>query len=103
MTDTLIVVKNNQYGLTRDAKLLAAALAEAGVDAAIAGIGERSLRDRMSGTRRARRIVHIERVFPHWLGAGETNVLVPLDYIDEESGTPSYKSVPVRVRRSPSA
>ena len=77
MTDTLIVVKNNQYGLTRDAKLLAAALAEAGVDAAIAGIGERSLRDRMSGTRRARRIVHIERVFPHWLGAGETNVLVP--------------------------
>jgi len=27
----------------------------------------------------------------------EANVLVPLDYIDEESGTPSYKSVPVRV------
>ena len=24
----------------------------------------------------------------------EANVLVPLDYIDEESGTPSYKSVP---------
>lgn len=33
----------------------------------------------------------------------EANVLVPLDYIDEESGTPSYKSVPVRVRRSPAA
>ncbi|QCT21304.1 FdhF/YdeP family oxidoreductase [Jejubacter calystegiae] len=28
----------------------------------------------------------------------EANVLVPLDYIDRESGTPSYKSVPVRVR-----
>lgn len=27
----------------------------------------------------------------------EANVLVPLDYIDKESGTPSYKSVPVRV------
>ncbi|MCC8381925.1 MULTISPECIES: FdhF/YdeP family oxidoreductase [unclassified Xenorhabdus] len=27
----------------------------------------------------------------------EANVLIPLDYIDEESGTPSYKSVPVRV------
>ncbi|CAI2499254.1 FdhF/YdeP family oxidoreductase [Serratia ficaria] len=27
----------------------------------------------------------------------EANVLVPLDYIDTESGTPSYKSVPVRV------
>ncbi|WP_460481008.1 FdhF/YdeP family oxidoreductase [Comamonas humi] len=29
----------------------------------------------------------------------EANVLVPLDYIDEESGTPSYKSIPVRVLR----
>ncbi|BFO10786.1 hypothetical protein GGER_32960 [Serratia rubidaea] len=27
----------------------------------------------------------------------EANVLVPLDYIDPECGTPSYKSVPVRV------
>lgn len=27
----------------------------------------------------------------------EANVLVPLDYIDAESGTPSYKSVPIRV------
>ena len=30
----------------------------------------------------------------------EANVLVPLHYIDKESGTPSYKSVPVRVVRS---
>jgi molybdopterin-dependent oxidoreductase alpha subunit len=28
----------------------------------------------------------------------EANVLVPLDYLDKESGTPSYKSVPVNVR-----
>ena len=28
----------------------------------------------------------------------EANVLVPLDYIDKKSGTPSYKSVPVRLR-----
>lgn len=27
----------------------------------------------------------------------EANVLVPLDYLDKESGTPSYKSVPIRV------
>ncbi|HEY9102541.1 molybdopterin dinucleotide binding domain-containing protein, partial [Chitinimonas sp.] len=27
----------------------------------------------------------------------EANVLIPLDYIDPESGTPSYKSIPVRV------
>lgn len=30
----------------------------------------------------------------------EANKLVPLDYIDKDSGTPSYKSVPVRVVRS---
>jgi anaerobic selenocysteine-containing dehydrogenase len=29
----------------------------------------------------------------------EANGLIPLDYCDMESGTPSYKSVPVRVRR----
>ena len=27
----------------------------------------------------------------------EANVLVPLDYVDEDSGTPSYKSIPVRL------
>ena len=30
----------------------------------------------------------------------EANGLVPLDYKDEESGTPSYKSVPVRIRKT---
>jgi anaerobic selenocysteine-containing dehydrogenase len=29
----------------------------------------------------------------------EANVLVPLDYIDKESGTPSYKFIPARVLR----
>ena len=33
----------------------------------------------------------------------EANVLVPLDFIDKESGTPSYKSVPVHVVRSAQA
>ena len=31
----------------------------------------------------------------------EANVLAPLDYIDQDSGTPSYKSIPVRILRSP--
>ena len=26
-----------------------------------------------------------------------SNRLVPLDYLDKDSGTPSYKSVPVRI------
>jgi anaerobic selenocysteine-containing dehydrogenase len=30
----------------------------------------------------------------------EANGLVPLDYQDKESGTPSYKSVPVRIRKA---
>jgi molybdopterin-dependent oxidoreductase alpha subunit len=30
----------------------------------------------------------------------EANVLIPLDYIDKECGTPSYKSVPVKVTRA---
>jgi len=30
----------------------------------------------------------------------EANVLVPLDYLDKDSGTPSYKSTPVRILRS---
>lgn len=33
----------------------------------------------------------------------EANCLVPLDYIDKVSGTPSYKSVPVRVTRAVAA
>ncbi|MFM0287081.1 FdhF/YdeP family oxidoreductase [Paraburkholderia megapolitana] len=33
----------------------------------------------------------------------EANVLVPLDFIDKESGTPAYKSVPVHVLRSAEA
>ena len=33
----------------------------------------------------------------------EANVLVPLDFIDKESGTPAYKSIPVHVLRSAEA
>jgi hypothetical protein len=77
MIDTLVVVKSNQYGLTRDAELLAAALAEAGVKTEVAGISDRPLLDWLLGRRRARRIIHLERVFPQWISAAEANVLVP--------------------------
>jgi hypothetical protein len=30
----------------------------------------------------------------------EANKLCPLEYQDLESGTPSYKSIPVRIRRT---
>ncbi|MEQ1943989.1 glycosyltransferase [Mesorhizobium sp. VNQ89] len=77
MIDTLIVVKDNSYGLTRDAELLATALAEAGIAAEIAGIADRSPMDWLLRRKRARRIIHIERVFPRWTNAGEANILVP--------------------------
>ncbi|MCO1370094.1 FdhF/YdeP family oxidoreductase [Burkholderia multivorans] len=54
-------------------------------------------------TLRLEKITAIEYdIAPGSVGAyyPEANVLVPLDYIDKESGTPSYKSVPVRVVRS---
>jgi hypothetical protein len=77
MIDTLIVVKNNQYGLTRDAELLASALADAGVRTEVARISDRPLLDRLLGRKRARRIIHIERVFPQWISAADVNMLVP--------------------------
>ncbi|BAQ75588.1 MULTISPECIES: FdhF/YdeP family oxidoreductase [Pseudomonas] len=42
------------------------------------------------------------KIAPGTVGAyyPEANRLVPLDYLDVDSGTPSYKSVPVRVLRS---
>lgn len=58
-------------------------------------IGERRLR--------YERITAIEyKIAPGTVGAyyPEANCLVPLDYLDVDSGTPSYKSVPVRVVRS---
>ena len=77
MIDTLIVVKDNNYGLTRDASLLASAIRDAGVEAEIAKISDRSLIDHLFKRRRARRIIHLERIFPRWLSAGEENLVVP--------------------------
>ena len=77
MIDTLIVVKNNHYGLTRDAELLADAIREFGVSVEVVGISERKLVDRLVGRKLARRAVHIERVFPQWLSAAQENFLIP--------------------------
>ncbi len=77
MIDTLIVVKSNSYGLTRDAALRLRALVNAGAETKVVGIHDRPLLDRLLGRRRARRIIHIERAFPQWAGAAEVNVLVP--------------------------
>lgn len=77
MIDTLIVVKDNNYGLTRDASLLADAMKDAGVETGIARIADRSLFDQLRRRRLARRIIHLERIFPRWLSAGVENMVVP--------------------------
>ncbi|RQQ00424.1 FdhF/YdeP family oxidoreductase [Burkholderia stagnalis] len=54
-------------------------------------------------TMRLEKITAIEYdIAPGSVGAyyPEANVLVPHDYVDKECGTPSYKSVPVRIKRS---
>lgn len=75
--DTLIVVKDNSYGLTRDAALLASALARAGVRTRLVGHNRRGTIDRLIGRRRAARAIHIERAFPAWYSAAEENWLIP--------------------------
>jgi hypothetical protein len=77
MIDTLIVVKDNNYGLTRDAELLAQALSEIGVTSEIAGISSRGLMSRIARRQVARRIIHLERVFPQWFTAAAEHVLIP--------------------------
>lgn len=77
MIDTLIVAKSNQYGLTRDAELLAEAIREIGSTVEVAGVSDRALLDRLVGRKIARRAIHLERVSPQWIGAAEENILVP--------------------------
>lgn len=77
MIDTLVVVKSNQYGLTSDAELLVAAMRAADVKVDVAGISDRPIMERIRGIKRARRIIHVERVFPQWISAADINMLVP--------------------------
>jgi hypothetical protein len=78
LLSTLILGKSNSYGLTRDAELLQAAIERAGVSADYATIKQRSLLEWLRGTKRARRIIHIERAFPGWFSAAsDETLLVP--------------------------
>jgi anaerobic selenocysteine-containing dehydrogenase len=64
------------------------------VETAFGGAGERALRDVIAVAYPIAR-GSVATYYP------EGNCLVPLDHIDRASGTPSYKSVPVRIRRDP--
>lgn len=75
--DILIVARANRYGLTRDAALLAEALRKAGASVEFAERRSRGMLGWLLRRKRARTVIHLERAFPSWFGAGERNWLVP--------------------------
>ena len=77
MPDWLLVARANDYGLTRDAAILAEAISAAGGSVDFAERRRRSLVARLFGAQRAGIVIHIERVFPRWFGAAAGNWLVP--------------------------
>lgn len=77
MIDWLLVARSNNYGLTRDAEILAAAIAESGGASAFAETRQRSLIERLFRRGRAEHILHVERVFPRWFTAAGQNWLIP--------------------------
>lgn len=77
MIDWLLVARSNNYGLTRDAQILADAIEAADGTSAFAERRQRSLIDRLLRRKRARHILHIERVFPRWFSAAKENWLIP--------------------------
>lgn len=75
--DVLIVARANNYGLSRDTAILERALADAGLEADHAATRQRGPIETLLGRRRARIIIHIERIHRRWLRAGGENWLVP--------------------------
>ena len=75
--DVAIVGRNNNYGLTRDARILQQALASIGVMAAVFDPRERSWMDRLRRRKVADLVVHLERVHLAWLKGASHHVLIP--------------------------
>jgi len=73
----VIISKDNGYGLTVDANILADALGKLGISATIAQPGDRRWFDRLRRRRTHDFIFHIERVYPCWIDAGAANILIP--------------------------
>ncbi|TDH34336.1 glycosyltransferase [Pseudohoeflea suaedae] len=76
VTTALIVARDNAYGLTQDTAILKSALEANGVSVGVS-TRNRSLFDRVLGTKRFDLVFHLERVAPVWLSAGRTNILIP--------------------------
>lgn len=77
VSHTLILGKSNSYGLTRDAEILRNALAQAGTGSEFATLDQRTWWERLTGAKRANRIVHLERAHPGWFRAASETWLIP--------------------------
>lgn len=75
--DVLIVGRANNYGLTRDAAILERVLSDTGLRVDRATTRQRGWIERFLRRRRARIVLHIERVHRRWLGAGDESWLMP--------------------------
>lgn len=76
-TSALVIVKNNGYGLTKDAELLSAVLADIGFTVDVARPGPRGWLQRPLGRRRYDVAFHLERAFPEWRRFAPLNLLFP--------------------------
>ena len=72
-----IVVRDNRYGLSRDAEILRKGIESAGIPAVVLDRWERKFTDRLRRRKVADTLIHIERIHPAWLGGRETNILIP--------------------------
>ncbi len=75
--DWLLVARSNNYGLTRDAEILAEAIRSAGGSCDFAERRSRGLFERLMRRKRADHVLHIERAFPSWFTGAGHNWLVP--------------------------
>ena len=73
----LIVSRQNGFGLDHDVRILKGALAQAGIDAAIARPRDLGILGALGGRKMADRIIHVERVHWRWLNAADEHFVIP--------------------------
>lgn len=79
MRDFIVIRKNNNFGLTKDAKLLVEAMREARPEATVdtVNLKSRGWIDRLLRRKWAVSAIHIERAFPRWFSAAGQHFLIP--------------------------
>ena len=75
--DVAVVVRDNRYGLTRDAAILREGFESIGMEVGLFDKRELGFIDRLRRRKFAGTIIHLERVHPAWLGAAKNHVLIP--------------------------